>query len=463
MFQGTLFSEQKKPAEKLVNKKKVLLAFEQGTGKTVISLASAEKLFELNKAKRALVLIPADIDWQWEDRLNQFVDSDFILAQSGSTKKKKATRDYSQEVRYHLVSYPIFLNDYNFIAEQPWDIVIADEAEAFANNKSKTAKFIKSLNTEVDPTYRWALTGTAIGNRLEELYSIFYWVDKTFLPPWPAFEKMHVVRSQKTKAIIRYKNLKPLHKHLTHRMDRLQRHELQGKLPELISKFYHIEPSKEYLEAQQDMLGVLNDMVEEIDLNHFVYWGTKSKVGKGFSDLRQKLISDAKLKYAIKLLKKITSENEGNKVVIFSFFKNPIYKLEELLALDMIPFSVYTGDQNSEQKRSAVKHFENAGRVMICSDAGARGLDLPFANHLIHLDVPFSFATQDQRNKRIRRRTSTSKIALVNYLIMQDSIEEYYFNITQAKGRLASGALEGTEDKVTVKPQSLRQFIRNIQ
>lgn len=455
MFLGNLYPSQIKAAEFLVNKKKVLLAWEQGSGKTIISLASTEKLFEKSLAKTCLVLAPTSIGWQWREKIGDFTESSVHQVVAGNpTQRRGMYGQLSMENRYLIVPYSLFRSDYDAIVNCHFDIVICDEAQEFKNNQSKTAKLLKSYNNSTGATtYRWALTGTAISNKLEELYSIFYWIDKEFLPVWPKFEQQHIVRSNYTNAIIKYKNLKELNEHLIKRMDRKTHKDLQGQLPELVHQFYSVKKSDEYSAAESSLIDSLDTMAKEIQFTEQGdLYGAPAQVRKQFAAVQQTLYTP-KLRTILSLV-----ENLSGKLVLFSHHKDILYKLRDHYREQAV---LFTGDQTSEEKQAAIRRFSMDTRLLLCSDAGNSGLDLPFASHVIHLNVPFSWSVLDQRNKRITRLSSEFKTVVAHYILIEDSIEQYFYNQVIRKGVLASAALEGTADEVIVKPQSLRQYLND--
>ena len=459
MFKGELYDIQKDAAQFLCAKKSALLAWEQGTGKTVISIAAADKLLELGYIKNVLIITLPSLTWQWEEKIKDLTDHDVKVA----LPSRKSTRDYETDEAHpiFITSYSLFRKDYDTIAAKNWDLIICDEAQQFKNNASKTAKKIKKLNTASKPTYRWALTGTAISNKLEELYSIMYWVDKDFLPAWPAFEKKHIVRSPYTKQIQKYKELKELSAHLTKKLHRGTQKDLQGKMPELLPPVHHyLEKSTELKLAETELVELLDELVIKITDSNGSISSRDPRVTKAFQKVRNCLVSEDKINYAIRLAAGILAENPENRVVIFSFHKSPLYELKRTFKQNGIDAFTFTGDETSDEKQQAVQAFKENSSALLCSSAGEAGLDLPFANYLIHLDVPFSFASLDQRSKRITRAGSKHRFAVVHYLMIKDSMEEFYYQVVRRKERLAEATYgQGTDDEVAIKTQSLRQFL----
>ena len=108
-----------------------------------------------------------------------------------------------------------------------------------------------------------------------------------------------------------------------------------------------------------------------------------------------------------------------------------------------------------------MKSFRARRSVLLCSDAGKAGLDLPFANYLFHIDIPFSYEVLDQRNKRITRASSDFVSVKANYLVVKNSFEEYYYRVVKAKERLSEAVYHGSADEVTMKTESLRKFLND--
>lgn len=457
MFQGELFSEQIGSAEFLCNRKAVLLAHEQGTGKTVVSIAAADKLLELGKARKVLVLVPTSFSWQWIDQLKRFTTFQSVWVHA----KDKESRSYkAKDYEFWVVGWHLFRRDYQKLKDIDWDIVIADEAQEFSNPRSKTRKLILALNRQVRPRYKWALTGTAINRKLEDLYSIMYWVDKEFFPPWPKFEARHIIRND-LGIITGYKDLKAIHEHLPNRVSVKTHKDMEGKLPKILPKVVRLPKSKEYKEVEKKFLELAQNQVDQIRVDasgNLILPQRSRALGDVWQLLRQSL-AIPKLDTAARDARDVLAENPDNRYVIFSFYKDPLYEMESIFREMEVPCWKFTGDESQEEKRANVHSFRDNGGVLLTSDAGHKGLDLPFANYLSHLDVPFSFGRLDQRNKRITRRSSEFSSVVVTYYLVEDSAEEHYFDLVKLQEDLHKAVFLGDGDEVEAKPISLRQFL----
>ena len=126
----------------------------------------------------------------------------------------------------------------------------------------------------------------------------------------------------------------------------------------------------------------------------------------------------------------------------------------------------YTGEMNAKDKESAKITFQTdpSCRILISSDAGGYGVDLPQANLLINYDIPWNAGLAIQRNGRIRRASSTWKTIVIQDIIMQGSIEERQHAMLAQKIAVATAVVdgEGINDKggVTMSAGTLRSFLQ---
>lgn len=451
MFNGQLYEKQKPGAGFLVNKRKALFAWEQGAGKTVISLAAACKLFDIGKADTCLIVAPSGITWQWMDKISEFTSNDAVLAEASN----EVSRRYEPIERgFTVVGYHLFRNDFDILNRYPYDIVICDEAQEFSNTRSVTRKLVLANNRAHDPDYRWALTGTAISKRYEQLYSILYWVDKNFLPPWPDFEKKHIVRAGPKGPIVKYKNIKSLSTYLGNRVSRLELEDLGKDVPKLIEKLVTIPRTKEYEKAEKNLLAELDSMVK-------ANRPFEGKARNAFTKVRQTTWTAGRKRAVCSHVRSVLEENPQTRIMVFSKEKGPLREVKADLLLHGLQSVLYTGNESAEEKRRAAGAIsEGSVRILLSSNAGYRGLDIPSITHVSHIDVPPSWDILDQRNKRGRRLTSKHSHTLVTYFAFEYSLELYYLNLVKLIGKAADAAYHGTVDEIVVKPESLSSFLR---
>lgn len=127
---------------------------------------------------------------------------------------------------------------------------------------------------------------------------------------------------------------------------------------------------------------------------------------------------------------------------------------------------LYSGKLDARTKEGNKIEFNNNPevRVLISSDAGGYGVDLPAANLLINYDLPWSSGAATQRNGRIKRASSTWPSIVIQDILTLGSIEVRQYEALQQKNAVASAVIdgEGINDKggVELTVGSLSSFLK---
>jgi SNF2 family DNA or RNA helicase len=158
---------------------------------------------------------------------------------------------------------------------------------------------------------------------------------------------------------------------------------------------------------------------------------------------------------------------ETHKVVIFTCYLGMLPLIQEALSQKKIESRTYSGLMDAKSKEEAKVEFQTSldVRVLISTDAGGYGVDLPQANLLVNYDLPWSSGTAVQRNSRIRRASSTWKSVVIQDFLVEKSIEERQYEMLQQKNAVADAVMDGTgintKGGVDLTVGSLLGFIQN--
>jgi SNF2 family DNA or RNA helicase len=158
--------------------------------------------------------------------------------------------------------------------------------------------------------------------------------------------------------------------------------------------------------------------------------------------------------------------DENAKVVVFTCYLGMLPLIESALIKKKIGNTSYSGLMNSKEKEESKVLFQTSKevRVLISTDAGGYGVDLPQANLLINYDLPWSSGTAVQRNSRIRRASSTWKSVIIQDFLMEDSIEERQYQMLNQKTAVANAIIDGeginTKGGVDLTVGSLLNFLQ---
>ena len=205
-FKGTLKPYQPEAVERMVSRKKMLVAYEMGLGKTCMTIAAIE---ELNIEKPVLIIALSSLKYQWGKEIDKFSDSSYMVIDGNKSKREGDYLLGSSVADYVITNYESIVNDWEVVKDIEWGAIVCDEATAIKGFRSKRSKKVKDLARQVP--VRFALTGTPIENgRPEELYSIMQFVDPNILGRFDLFDQTFIVRNH-FGGVQRYRNLPIFH------------------------------------------------------------------------------------------------------------------------------------------------------------------------------------------------------------------------------------------------------------
>jgi SNF2 family DNA or RNA helicase len=173
-----------------------------------------------------------------------------------------------------------------------------------------------------------------------------------------------------------------------------------------------------------------------------------------------------KLDYLTQYVKDFLEQNQENKVVIFATYVDMLDKIAAALGPEQC--RLYSGKLDAKTKENNKVAFNNdpSVRVLISSDAGGYGVDLPAANMLVNYDLPWSSGTATQRNGRIKRASSTWPSIVIQDIVISGSVEERQWEALQQKSSIANAIMDGEgvdndETKVSMSVGSLKSYLQS--
>jgi len=516
-FTGTLLPYQPEAVDAMVERGKMLVAYDLGLGKTVLTIAALESLMDSGSIREpGIIICLSSLKYQWAEQIRKFTDESSTPLVIDGTPKQRAAQyaeaiDWGHSlVDYVIINYEQVVNDWEYVRQLPTGFVICDEATAIKSFRSKRSHHVKKLKSN----YKFALTGTPVENgKPEELYSIMQFVDSSLLGRFDLFDQTFIVRNR-FGGVERYRNLPLLNKTLSTACVRKRQSDadVAPYLPETI----FAEPISIQFDSASAKLykGIANEILNDLDeamasygagFDIFSHYG-KENSWDGADALRGKIMSkltalrmlcdhpqllefsSASSEYAATLkesgrLDPVTKspklsalkeyvdnflgEYEGNKIVIFTSYVHMVDIIGDTLRPNWAS-TPYTGEMNAKAKEESKVSFQTDPniRILVSSDAGGYGVDLPQANLLINYDLPWNAGLAVQRNGRIRRASSTWTSIVIQDFLMEGSIEERLHSMLQQKLAVANAVVdgEGIDDKggVALTAGSLRAFLQNI-
>ena len=477
----------------MVEQKKILVAYEMGLGKTPMTICAIETL---NPGK-TLVLCLASLKYQWQKEVSKFSDKRALVIDGTAVQRKK---QYEQmfEYDYIVMNYEQVVNDWELLKSFKFDAIVCDEATAIKGFRAKRAKKVKELSKNIP--IRFALTGTPVENgKPEEIFSIMQFVDSKVLGRFDIFDKTFIVRNH-FGGVQRYRNLPTLHKVLMEHTVRKSQNDNDVKpyLPDAVYREPIIVPLDKasqtlYNHIAQDLYQLLLDAKDTFGSNFSlaVHYGQSYDAGDPANQLRGEVMSrisalrmlcsspdvlkssytnfdnhtgkgsayvhslghllngiskTPKLDAAMKYLGEHLDIDDSYKAVVFSSYLDSVSELVDRLNAKGYGAVAYTGEMNAVKKEDAKVKFQTRPhiRVLVSSDAGGYGVDLPQANLLVNYDQPWSSGLAVQRNGRINRTSSEWTTITIQDILVKDSIEQRQYDMLKQKSNVAGAILDGS-------------------
>jgi hypothetical protein len=421
------------------------LADDMGLGKTIQMIA-----FLLDRKKRGadlphLVVVPTSLIENWKSELKRFTpELDFAVLHSSGLS--------SAEARERLSGLDLLITTYGMIirarwlAEQRFDCIVLDEAQAIKNASTSQSKAVKKLKGE----RRFIMTGTPVENRLTDLWSLFEFANPGLLGTASEF-KQYLKKVQNTP-------------------------EGFGRLRQTVSPYI--------LRRLKTDRSIITDLPEKTECR--VYAGLAKKQAVLYAGLVERLAHDldtakgpakrgivlgylmkfkqlcnhpdqysggqgyacdesGKFLRLIELCEKIHEERE--KVLVFTQFTEVVGPLCDLLeGVFGSRGVVLTGDMTVSKRKKVVRLFQedyNVRSFVLSVRAGGVGLNLTAATHVIHFDRWWNPAVENQATDRAFRIGQTRRV-LVHKFITRGTIEEKIDRLIEEKRELADGVVADT-------------------
>ncbi|ARE27704.2 DEAD/DEAH box helicase [Lactococcus cremoris] len=411
-----------------------ILADDMGLGKTVQAITFI--LSNLKKDESVLITAPASLTYNWASEFEKFTDEiDFVVIDGN---KADRTKEIQENHQIYITSYGSFLKDFEDYQDKKLNYLLLDEAQVVKNYSSKTNKSLSALNVE----HTFALSGTPLENRIEEIWAIFQVVMPGFLPKREKFNKMEPsVISRLIQPFIM----------------RRKKEDVLEELPEKMEITVYNQLADDQKVIYLAQLELMQKQVLEMD--NAALSRSRIEILAGITRLRQICNTPAlfmddykgssgKLERLRELLAQI--KDSGHRPLIFSQFTKVFPHIEKLMEEQEMTAYKLTGSTPIKDRLSMVQAFNAGSRdaFLVSLKAGGVGLNLTSADVVILVDLWWNPAVEEQAIARAHRMGQKNTVEVIR-LITQGTIEEKIMEIQERKKDLIANVLEGdTVDKV---------------
>jgi Superfamily II DNA/RNA helicases, SNF2 family len=425
-----------------------ILGDEMGLGKTLQIITLFQEYRNLRKVP-VLVIAPVSLLQNWKRECEKFAPELRVLIHHGSQR----TGRYKVFSEYDVVvtSYSVAVSDISVLNMIRWNIVVLDEAQNIKNPSSNRTLFTKQISRDRSI----AVTGTPFENHVTDIWSVIDFIMPGILGDIKEFNKS--ITDDLTGAARIEPVLSPL-------MIRRLVKDVANDLPEKIIIPVPLAMSEREADIYEQYRQELNPDGDPEKLNLVMIQKLRQFcTHPGICE--ESLCNnpyDNSVKYQrfCEILEEIVAS--GEKVIVFTSYTKMFSIMENDVAVRFsIPVMKINGTTPVEDRQNIVDEFNcvnGTGLLILNPKAAGTGLNITAANHVIHYNLEWNPALEDQSSARAYRR-GQKKNVFIYRLFYENTVEQIINERIDRKRDMADNAVIGTDGESTNREDILRAVL----
>nr|MCH9703989.1 DEAD/DEAH box helicase [Chlamydiota bacterium] len=423
-----------------------ILADDMGLGKTLQAIIA---IVQNQNKTPSLIVCPTSLLYNWQEEFHKFhPKSKVLIIDSVPAVRRKLLKTIDQ---YDIIitSYNLLQKDVEIYKTIPFDYVVLDEAQNIKNRGTRNAKSVKMIQAK----QKLILTGTPIENSLDELWSLFDFLMPGLLSSYDRFVERFI------RGVNQKDRLEVLRRKVSPFILRRMKEDVLDDLPPVTEVLYHchLTPTQEelyksYAASAKEELSrlVKKEGFDKIQI-HVLATLTRLKQicchPAIFAKERPEPGDSAKYDMLLELV--LSLIDGGHKSVIFSQYTKMLAILREELESRGIPFAYLDG--SSKDRLGIVKRFNNDPDIplfLVSLKAGGSGLNLTGADTVIHYDMWWNPAVENQATDRVHRLGQKKSVSSYK-MVTLNTIEEKILNLQKRKKGLVKKVIDTDEETIS--------------
>lgn len=449
-----------------LEKKRCIMGDEPGLGKT----AQAIGTMTASGAFPALVVCPASLKVNWQREFKKFGGVSAIILDDSNrrtwqnllTMKSANGKPLCQVVITNYESLRKFFvlkvkSEQRFTLKSVvfderihlFRSVIIDESHKCKSSKTQQSKFVQGIAAGKE--YVLELTGTPVVNNNTDLLQQLNIMGRLEdFGGYVKFQERYCAGENKSSHLkeLNYR----LHKFCFFRR---QKKDVLKWLPDKTRSYLvvDIDNRKEYEMAQQDVIKYLREVKDADDekIQRAVRGAIMVKMG-----ILKQISAKGKIKSAIDIIH--NTIDGGEKLIVFCFLKQVVFELKQ----EFRDAVTVTGDDDDRAKQRSVDEFQqnpDCRLIILNYRSGGTGLTLTAASNVLFIEFPWTYSDCCQAEDRAHRNGQKNAVTCT-YLLGEDTIDEYMYELIQTKKDIANG-VTGTVDEVEEKKVNTQEMLYN--
>lgn len=449
-----------------------LLLDAPGLGKTLQLTYLAQELKERHGLQHCLIICGINtLKTNWKNEIEKHSDlSCRILGQRLNRKGKLVVDGIAERLKqlkepieeFFVITNIETLRDDKIVnailknKHNKFDMIVVDEIHKAKSNQSAQGKHLLKLNKA---RYKIGATGTLLLNNPLDAYVPLKWIGAE-RSTYSNFRYYYCEYGGPfNNMLIGFKNVSILQDQLKKYSLRRTKDILDLPPKNIITEYVDMSDAQSIF--YDNIKSGIFQQVDKVKLTTANVLSLVTRLRQATacpSILTTENIPSAKMDRAEDLAEQIV--NSGEKVVIFSTFKETVYNLAE--RLKGYGLVIATGDQKDNEIEEAKRKFQEDPNTKIFIGTWQKcgtGITLTAASYLIFLDTPFTEAEFTQASDRIYR-IGTKRSVFIYNLITKDTVDERVLELVTDKGAISDYIVD---EKITTQGiESLRKYISEL-
>jgi SNF2 family DNA or RNA helicase len=427
-----------------------ILADDMGLGKTLQAIIALTQHKHSSPSSISIVVCPTSLVYNWKEEINKFNPLLQVLPVDGTPAQRKKLQNDIKQFDVVITSYSLLQKDIEFYKTIPFSYAILDEAQHIKNRGTRNAKSVKMMQA----SHRLILTGTPIENSLDELWSLFDFLMPGLLSSYDRFVEKYIRNPAQPGG----KNLDALRKKVSPFILRRMKKDVLAELPPVSEIVYHCNLSPTQSELYQSYAASAREELSQLvkregfDKVQIHVLATLTRLKQIcchpaiFAKERPEMGDSSKYDMLMELLQTLI---EGrHKTVIFSQYTRMLNIMREDLQQQGIRFEYLDG--SSKNRLDIVNSFnadESIPIFLVSLKAGGAGLNLVGADTVIHYDMWWNPAVENQATDRVHRIGQKNSVSSYK-LVTLNTIEEKIMELQNRKKGLVKKVVSNDEDAI---------------
>ena len=475
-FKATPFPHQLEAVDFLLKQEKALLLDGCGVGKSLEMILFAETLKKRGIIEHCLVITGiAGLRGNWEREIQKFSTESVVTigkytTRNGTTRYRPMTKR-AEQLKNKIDEFFVLLNvesirDPKVVeaiksSENKFGLIAFDESHKIGAPDTTQYNNLMKLGAD----FKVAATGTLIVNSPLSAFPSLKFTDNDAATLTNFKSQYWNFGGFGNKQIIGSKNLDILREEIANCSIRRTLYDVRKDIPPLTIDVEYLEMEEDQQKFYEAIKEGVKEEADKIELKAGNLLALTTRLRQATacpSVLTTQEIESIKVARAFEYIQEICSQ--GEKIVVFSMFKEPLNQLAA--KLEGFRFTANTGDTPDQVAFDNMIRFQDNPEEQVFLGTFGKcgtGFTLNSSMYLVCIDTPYTFSLFEQGYQRVHRVNNT-RPAFIKVLVCEETIDERVQQIVETKKELGEYLVDGTGDGTIDSrlTDELRAIIRDL-